>query len=160
MSLPVGPWRTFDTIRGIEYRRKMQILGMCIGRSTKQSVIDTCNQVTRQVKTHVKNAYHRDLCLAQRIQFVHTCLLAKIWYVAQLFPAPKTIIQQLNAAVIYFIWKGSMFRVPLSMLHAGKMEGGWDLVNVEAQCRALFLYRMHVQGTRSGLATAASMTLE
>jgi hypothetical protein len=28
-------------------------------------------------------------------------------------------------------------------------------VDVEAKCRALFLHRMHVQGTRSGSATAA-----
>jgi hypothetical protein len=101
--LQVGPWRTFDTIRGIEYRHKVKILGMSIGSSTQQSVIDTWNQVTGQIKTLAKNAYHRDLCLALIIRFVHTYLLTKIWYVAQLFPATQTIIQQLNTAVTYFI---------------------------------------------------------
>jgi hypothetical protein len=51
--------------------------------------------------------------------------LAKNWYVVQLFPAPQTIIQQLNTAVTYFIWKESIFRVPLSVLRAGKMEAWW-----------------------------------
>ena len=74
---------------------------------------------------------------------------------AQPFPAPKTILQQLNTAVTYFIWKGSIFRVPLSVLRAGKTDGGSDLVDVEAKCRALFLHRMLVQGTRKVSVTAA-----
>jgi hypothetical protein len=126
-SLPVGPWRTFDTIRGIEYRSKVKIPSLSIGSSTQQSDIDTWNQVAGQVKTLAKNAYLRDLCLALRIRFVHAYLLAKIWYLAQLFPAPKTIIEQLNNAVTYFIKKLSMFWVPLSVLHVGKMEGNRTL---------------------------------
>ena len=77
-ALPVGPRRTLGTIRGIEYRQKVKILGMSIGSSTQQSVVDTWNQVTGHVKMLAKDAYHRDLCLAQRIRFVHTYLLAKI----------------------------------------------------------------------------------
>jgi len=66
-------------------------------------------QLVAQVKKQAKDVYPRDLCLAHRITYVHAYLLARIWYVAQVLPAPQMSIQQITAAVTYFIWQGAIF---------------------------------------------------
>jgi len=44
--------------------------------------------------------------------------------------------------------------VHLSTLQKGKEEEGWDLINVEAMCRALLPYRMRSQGHKPRKITA------
>jgi hypothetical protein len=70
--------------------------------------------------------------------------------VAQVLPAPQMSIQQSTAAVTYFIWRGAIFRVPISTLQSRRTEGGWELMDIAAKCRALLLSRMHIQGACSG----------
>jgi hypothetical protein len=43
---------------------------------------------------------------------------------------------------LIFIWKGDIFRVPLSTLYQPKEDGGWDLTNFSTKSHALLLYRM------------------
>jgi len=85
---------------------------------------------------------------------VHAYLLAKIWYMAQMFPAPMTCTRQLNTAIAWYIWKGAIFRVPLSTLHRPKKQGGSGLINIGVKCRALLIGRMWLQSLRNGSATA------
>jgi hypothetical protein len=96
----------------------------------------------------------RNLALDKRIAFLHDYLLAKIRYVSQIFPTPPDKIRQINTTIAWFIWKGKIFRVPLSTLQRQETEGGWNLVNVEAKCRAFFMYRIQMQGVREGSITA------
>jgi hypothetical protein len=58
---------------------------------------------------------------------------------------------------VYFIWRGATFRVPVSTLQSRLTEGGWDLEDIAAKCRARLLSRMYVQGARPGTAMAAWM---
>jgi hypothetical protein len=39
----------------------------------------------------------------------------------------------------WYLWKGSIFRVPLSTLYRENMEGGQNLTHVRFKCDALFL---------------------
>ena len=48
-------------------------------------------------------SYIRDLCLLQRIRFVRTYLLSKIWYCMQILPIPEeTSTRQINNLVAWF----------------------------------------------------------
>jgi hypothetical protein len=85
MALPVGPWRSLDCVRGCEYRDKVRILGVTFWGITHRSATEAWNRVAGHVKMLAAQAYSRALCLAQRIRFVHTYLLAIIWYVALFF---------------------------------------------------------------------------
>jgi len=89
-----------------------------------------------------QTVYYRNLTLDKRITFVYDYLLAKIWYTSQILPPPPDKIRQINTTTAWFIWKGEIFWVPLSTLQCEETEGGWNLVNVEAKCRALFMYRI------------------
>jgi predicted RNA-binding Zn-ribbon protein involved in translation (DUF1610 family) len=105
------------------------------------------------VRLQAREAYIRDLDLAQRIQYVNTYLLDKILYMAQVLPAPSVQIRQIETAVAWFIWQGDIFGVPLSTLQK-KKKGGWVLSDVETKCRALLLYRTWMQSRRGGEITA------
>jgi len=98
--------------------------------------------VTGQVKAMASEMYGRDLCLIQRIQYVHTFLLAKIWHIAQIFPISKEHVRLLGTAIIWFICKGTVFRVPLSTLQRRRGDGGLELLDIEAKCRASLLTKL------------------
>jgi hypothetical protein len=146
-ALPIGRWKTFDTVRDIPYHPSQKILGVSFWNTIQ-------THLTAQVRSLARESYPRDLCLAHRIQYVYNYMLAKIWYAAQIFIVPSQTIHQLTTAVTYFIWKGAVFRVPVTVLRTSKTEGGWELIDIHAKCRALFLCRLHTQGNRSGTTTA------
>jgi len=60
----------------------------------------------------------------------------------------------LNTTISRFIWKGEIFRVPLSTLQRPKEAGGWRLINKVAKWLALFIFGMEGQGMRKGTFTA------
>jgi hypothetical protein len=50
---------------------------------------ESWTNVTNAVRAQARIAYARNLCLAHRVQYVQTYLLAKIWYLAQVLPTPN-----------------------------------------------------------------------
>ena len=139
----------------IPYCTEMTILGFQFSSTVSQSGKSSWTKVTGQVKAMAKEVYGRDLCLTQRIQYVHAVLLAKIWHITQIFPASKEHVRQLAMAIVWFISKGTIFRVPLSTLQRRRQDGGLELLDIEAKCRALFLTKMRDQGAKEGTLTAA-----
>ena len=111
--------------------------------------------MTSLVRASAQDAYYRDLGLDKRIRFVHDFLLARIWYVAQLFPLTSDSMRQINTAITWFVWRGEIFLVPLSTLQRGRDPGGWDFVNIWAKSKTLFIYRLQVQGRHERSFTGA-----
>jgi len=66
------------------------------------------------------------------------------------FPKPLTCERQINTAITWFLWRGSIFRVPLSTIQWRKLQSGWDLINVGAKSRTLLHYRIQTQSTAQG----------
>jgi hypothetical protein len=84
-ALAVGRWRAQETIRGIQYHPSVTVLGITFWATIDQ----TTARITGKVRMQAKKAYERDTCLARRIQYVHNCLLAKLWYTAQIPPLAR-----------------------------------------------------------------------
>jgi len=145
-----------ETVLGIKYHPHVKILGITFWSSSDLSMNGSCERLTGRTRLQSKNAYYRDLCLAHRVRYVHTYLLAKIWHTAQIFPAPSTYTQRITA-VTWYIWKGAIFRVPVSTLQRQNKMGGWVVLDIEVKCKALFLCRTYHQSTRVGTATAACL---
>ena len=89
--------------------------------------------VLRSVREQTRKAYARILFLAQRIQYVHLCLLSKIWYLAQILPHTKEHVQQLTTVCTWIIWQGPIFRVPVSTLQHPIEQGGWALTTIDTK---------------------------
>ena len=52
------------------------------------------------------------------------------------------------------MWQGDTFRVPLSTLYRRKEHVGLALINAEAKCRALLLYRLQTLSQNARKTTA------
>jgi len=73
----------------------------------------------------------------------------------QIFPLSRANSNRLTTIILWFIWQGTIFRVPTSTLQKTKQQGGWALVDIAAKCKTLLLNRMWVQSNKEGTATAA-----
>jgi hypothetical protein len=98
--------------------------------------------VTNDVREQGRRAYGRQLCLAQCVEYVHHYLLAKIWYVAQVFPIPKVQAQQLTTIVSWYLWQGATLRFPVTTMRRPKSDGEWGIIDVECKCLGLLYNRM------------------
>jgi hypothetical protein len=156
-ALAVGRWRAQETIRGIQYHPSVTILGITFWATIDQTTRDTWARITGKVRMRAKKAYDGDTYLARRIQYVHYCLLAKLWSTAQILPLARPYTQQLTTALTWYIWKGAVFRVKLSTLQRPKRMGRMGLIDIAAKCRALFLCQMYLQGHNDRTITAAWM---
>jgi hypothetical protein len=85
--IATGGWNTTATIRGIVYYQSATIVGVTWG-TTRQTMDDTWARKTGKVRIQAKKTHDRDACLAHRMRYVNTHLLSKLWYIAQILPAP------------------------------------------------------------------------
>ena len=118
--MAIGSWDTSIYIIGIPYQTVIKILGVRMHNSVSQSANNNWSAVTGRIRAQTLDAYSRDLCLGQRIQYVHNFLLANAWYTAQIFPPPDEHVRQLNTAISWYLWRGEIFKVPLSSLQRPK----------------------------------------
>jgi len=90
-ALPVGAWDNTTAVLDIPYYDKVQILGFSTASTVEKSAITSWTKLTARTREQAWGAYRRELCLSQRIRYVHSHLLAKIWHKAQVFPAPQGV---------------------------------------------------------------------
>jgi len=154
-TIAVGGWTEPITPLGIELYQHVTILGVTFGPTMEETVRESWTKVTNAVRAQARTAYARNLCLAHRVQYVKTYLLAKIWYLAQVLPLPTRHTQQLKSTCTWFIWKGAIFRVPITTLQRSEELGGWSLPDIALKCRALLLGRMRTLAAQKVSATAA-----
>ena len=102
-ALPTGGWSHPATALRIKSHDQVTILGIRYGTTTAKSVKDSWTGALRAVRAQARKGYARTLCLAQRIQYVHLRLLAKIWYPAQILPPTKERVQQPTTVCTWFI---------------------------------------------------------
>jgi hypothetical protein len=137
-ALAVGRWDTARRVLDIPYRDEIRILWLRMSPTTGRSRDASWTRIVDSVRIKSREAYTRDLLLPQRIQYAQTYLLAKIWHAAQVFSIPRDCVQRLMSVIASFLWRGALFRVPVSTLQRKKEEGGgvcwtWQ-TNVEQYC--------------------------
>jgi hypothetical protein len=72
----------------ISYYPEITILGFRFKSAVARSENVTWSRATGKVKALARDTYGRDPSLKQRIKYVHTLLLKKIWQRARIFPTP------------------------------------------------------------------------
>ena len=154
-ALAIGKWNTPTTELYIEFQSRIKILGVTFGSSIKESTTATWTHLTEAIRAQARKAYARGLCLAQRIQYVQSCLLAKICTWHKFSHQTKHTQQQLTTTCMWYTWQGMTFRVPITKLHRQKTQGGWAMLDVAGKCRTLLLYRMWILKSREGSVTAS-----
>ena len=87
-AIATGGWNTTATIGAIGYYQSATILGVTFWGTTRQTMDDTWARITGKVRIEAKKMYDREASLAHRMRYVNTHLLSKMWYIAQIMPAP------------------------------------------------------------------------
>jgi len=155
--IALGSWNKSITIMDISYYTEMKVLGLHVQNEIRAAATKTWNVLTNKVKAQAHDMYQRESDLEKRIRYVQEYLLTRVWYIAQILPPPKENLRQINMTISWFLWKGEIFRVPLSTLQRTKKDGGWGMVHTAAKCMALLFYRMNEQGRKNGTMTVGWM---
>jgi hypothetical protein len=153
-AVAIGSWDTSHRIMDIPYNNEATILGLHTTSTLQASAVRSWTLTTARIRAHAQEAYYRNLSLDKRIQYVRDHLMARVWYLAQIYPRPNVCVRQLNTTIAWFLWRGDVFRVSLSTLKRRKDEGGWELKNLIAKSHTLFLGRLRIQRTRPETVTA------
>ena len=151
-ALAVGGWADTRNELGVDFVSNVRRLSITFSNTIHGAAHNSWSRTTSQFKAQAQQAYARNLCLVQRIRYVHSTLLDPIWYVAQTLPPPETCTRtrRLKTAVSWYC----TFRVPLNTLQKPKLQGGWALLDVTVKCPALLLRRTWLQSQKEGTATA------
>jgi hypothetical protein len=75
---------------------RQTILGTRMRKTVGTSARQTWNIVTGHIKSPSKEAYCRALPFDKKFGYVQTYLLARVWYVAQVFPPPSDNMRQID----------------------------------------------------------------
>jgi hypothetical protein len=137
-ALAAGSWDVAIVMMGIPYYPDINILGVRFTSSIAQTGNTSWTRVTGQLRALARDVYGRDLCLTQRIQYVHMYLLAKIWYMAQVFPGQKEHLRQLATVILWYVWKGAILSVPQSTLQRQIESGGMGPIDIATKCHYFF----------------------
>jgi hypothetical protein len=151
--LAIGGWIGTGNGLGVDFVPNMRILGITFSNTLERTAHDSWSRTAAQIRSQAQQANGRNMSTAQRINYIHNTLLAPIWYIGQTLPSPETYTCQLTTAVQWYLWRGAIFRVPLSTLQKPLMQGGWALLNMAVKCQALLLRDVWLQSQKEGTAT-------
>ena len=93
-----------------------------------------------------------------RIRYVNKVILATAWYTTQNFLPLTDSVRQMNTEISWFLWKGKIFKVPLTALQLPKEDGGRTLVHIMARFMTLFILRMENQRQQTAIFTTDWLT--
>jgi hypothetical protein len=151
--MAIGTWDVQVNIMHIPYVEELKILGMRFTPTVNKSALVSWAQVTGRTKSMTRDAYYRELYLSRRILYVRSYVLAMAWYTAQIYPIPAECERQIKAAIAWYLWRGEVFRVPMSTQLKKKRHGGLDLFNLAAKSQTLFLCRLRKHSKCDGILT-------
>lgn len=152
-TMAASSWDKSINMLDIPYYQEVTILGFRFRSTVDPSANATLSRATRKVKALARDTYRRDLYLKQRIHYVHTTLLSKVWHTAQIFPNPKRHQRQIVKAISWYTWRGAIFSVTLSTLQRRTKNGDMGFIDKAAKSRALFRIKYQTRGYSSGSLT-------
>jgi hypothetical protein len=123
-AMALGVWDTSANIINMPYCEEVVILGVRFTICMDQAAGMNWDMLVTKVKRQATEAYIRNLEMGQRVRYINTYLLARVWNMAQILPRPASWEHQLSMAITWYLWKGAIFRVPLSTIRRHKREAG------------------------------------
>ena len=71
--------------------------------------------------------------------FFNIFQFSQLWYQTQILRIVNEELRHINSATAWFIWSGSVFRMPLSIVYLEPQEEGLGLIDVKAKFITFFL---------------------
>jgi Reverse transcriptase (RNA-dependent DNA polymerase) len=128
----IGPQR-------IAERNELKMLGLCFTTSLSAMIKVNFDRLTANVKFMTRHSSIRNLNLIQKVWFVNTFVLSKLWFVSQVIPPGNSQATQIKTAIGNFLWAGQLYRIERKQLWLPRKKGGLALISIEDKMKALFL---------------------
>jgi hypothetical protein len=103
-AMAIGGWDEGIDVMGIKYKNQIKILGISFHPHTHMTITDNWTQITRNIRLQASESYNRNLSMSQRIVYIHTYLLSRAWYAAQILPLPKLQERQISTTMSFFFF--------------------------------------------------------
>ena len=97
-ALPVGRWDTSEAI-GYPYVTEVNVLGVVFSATTKAIIKVKWTKVLQAVRGVLAANSCRALSLGQRVEYVVTFALCKLWHVALVLPVTRAASSDVTRAV-------------------------------------------------------------
>lgn len=140
-ALLLGHWDEKPNLPLLQIVDNLTILGVTYYSNILQIQAANWDPVIRKVTFTARELYNRDLCLYQRVWALHSYVLSQLWFKSQVLVIPEKHARQITGVMLWSIWKGQIFKVPLSTLYRDLTAGGIGLFHVKLKCLSLFLGR-------------------
>ena len=85
----------------------LRILGVHFNNDYEHTNYFNIQACTRQMEECAKAQPQINLSLKGKIIVINTSILAKLWFIANVFPIPKDLIPKINKIMFGYLWKGS-----------------------------------------------------
>jgi hypothetical protein len=108
-TMALGRWTEPAKELGIAFHDSIKVLGVTFGPTILHAMKYSWTGVIHAVRAQARKSYARSLCYAQRFCYVQMCLIAKIWYIAQIVPLTTAHVPQITTTCTWFIWQGAIF---------------------------------------------------
>ena len=110
----------------ILYHTEAKRLGFHITSTVQESAHKSWTIITARIRA--QDAYCRDLSLDKRIKHVHDYLMARVWYLAQIYPPPDECVRQLNTTISWYTrGEGKSSAYPCPPCKEEKLKEDWTL---------------------------------
>lgn len=138
--LAAGTWDPALEV-GFPYVQSMKVLGVVFRANIKEAIKDNWTAVVAGVRGLLRDNAPRGLGLSQRAEYVKIFALSRLWHVAQILPANKSIAADVMKAVSMFLWRGRLFTTAAGVACTPRAQGGLGLPDVAKKCCALYAGR-------------------
>ena len=159
-ALPIGGWQE-DKNDPFAYVQKTKILGIFFSPRVQELPALNWPAATSAANAVLQQSTHRQFCTEQRVRFVNTYAMSKLWYLAKVVPPDTGPLTAVRKHVSSLVWEGWRYRVPYPVLCLPLGQGGFGLQDAYLRCVALYYSRwltLH-DDTPDAFATAALLYL-
>lgn len=134
----------------ITEKNDLKILGVLIGTNYRTVVDNNYKKVVQGINAAIQAHMSRRLNLLEKVEVLNTYILSKLWYIAQVLPPSNIHIAQIRKTTGFFLWGcHRIFKIERSQLYLHHLKGGLNLIDIETQCKSLFIRNLLFKGTRN-----------
>ena len=148
----LGPWadRGEWPLPWLKVCPSLKVFGITYHRTYKDTLNITWEACLTGVRRTLMSWGSRLLpTLRQRVKVLNTFALSKLWYLAQVFPPPQRVVDQLEILVRRFLWIGRLEHLALDELINPPRQGGLGVIVIRAKADALLVKQTsRILGTR------------
>ena len=144
----LGEWenKTEWPIEWLKSTDQLKILGIILTQKFRKTLDSTWEEIFRQIQKGIFSFKTREInTLNQRVFCLHTFILSKLWYAAQILILPAKFAQQIEVLMRQYIWHNKPFHLNFPSLFNSKMKGGLQLFNIRLKAKTLFQNRIFTQ---------------